>query len=410
MKECNTKENSANRRKFIGDLAKAGIVGLLPVGSGVLTVYGRSVTGQRNTQSLFRTKPYLQYLQANEVTVMWITTKPCKNWVECTDAQGRITIHVSEHQGLVDAYGYLNRITVKSLMDGASYSYTAVSQEIVDFKPYAIQWGATERSENYTFSTVKENADTVACIVFNDIHDRPASFGTLYETVGKFPFDFAVLNGDMFDYETDEDQMVSHLLEPLSSLFSANKPFYFQRGNHETRGKFARHHFEYVFEQTGYFSFVQGPVHFTFLDTGEDKEDGHREYGGLVAFDPYRVRQAEWFGKVIKEHAFRKSPFRVVFMHIPPFHSGDWHGTMHCRQLFDPLFNEGKVDLVVCGHTHVYGIHPADGNHRYPIVIGGGPLQGKRTIITMNADRQQLLLNMFGDDGSKVGELKIKAK
>ena len=65
------------------------------------------------------------------------------------------------------------------------------------------------------------------------------------------------------------------------------------RGNHETRGRFARSLHDYIATPNGkfYYSFDAGPVHFVVLDTGEDKEDSHPAYSGLTDFTGYREEQ-----------------------------------------------------------------------------------------------------------------------
>src|SRR5699024_4853818 len=111
----------------------------------------------------------------------------------------------------------------------------------------------------------------------------------------------------------------------------------------------------------------------------------------------FRREQALWLENVMTSKAYRKSPFKVVLMHIPPFHSGDWHGTMHCRELFAPLFEKYNVDVVISGHTHRYGIHKPNDEHSFPIVIGGGPKEGQRTIIHLSANQSQLSIKMKDD-------------
>ena len=182
------------------------------------------------------------------------------------------------------------------------------------------------------------------------------------------------------------------------------------RGNHETRGKFARLLAAYFYnrESKFYFSFQQGPVYAIVLDSGEDKVDDAKEYYGLVDFDKYRLQQAEWLKKEVQKKAYRKAKYKVVFSHIPFYYSGDWHGPMHCQQVFGPILNKAKVDLLISGHTHKYGIHPrVEGQHNYPIVIGGGPKEGARTIIRVKADETALTLEMIGDAGNVVGNLII---
>ena len=102
-------------------------------------------------------------------------------------------------------------------------------------------------------------------------------------------------------------------------------PFIFVRGNHETRGKFAREFPDY-FHQVGYAAFTLGPVRFVILDTGEDKPDTEPVYAGIVDFDGYRIEQAAKLKLEIESKAFKKAAFRIVMMHIPPRFSGEWHG------------------------------------------------------------------------------------
>ena len=105
-------------------------------------------------------------------------------------------------------------------------------------------FGDTFTSDVYSFATVNPQADKVSFLVFNDIHDRPESFPLLLQYNGKRRNDFVFLNGDMFNFQTDEDQIVNHLLQPFGELF-ASTPFFFSRVNHEAKGKFARHLPEY---------------------------------------------------------------------------------------------------------------------------------------------------------------------
>ncbi len=214
----------------------------------------------------------------------------------------------------------------------------------------------------------------------------------------------------MFNFQTDENQLVNHLINPLTNLFAANTPFIFSRGNHEARGKFARQLNKYFDggEDRYYYSFQHGPVYAIVLDSGEDKADEVVVYGGIVNFDAYRLEQAEWLEKEVQKKEFRKAKYKLVFSHIPLYNSGEGHGTVHCRKVWGPILNKAKINLLISGHTHKYGIHPAvQGQHNYPIVIGGGPADGKRTIINVKADNSNLDLQMIDDSGKMVGILNL---
>ncbi|TZF86035.1 metallophosphoesterase family protein (plasmid) [Pedobacter sp. BS3] len=401
------KETSLQRRKFLGLVSKAGLLSVcrFPL--------SRNTGEPAEDEHVFLTQPYLQNPCFDAMTIKWITNKPCYGWVEygLDENLGQKAERIE--LGLVEANNRIHTIQLSNLKPGTTYHYKVLSKDFVKYDPYKIIYGKTIESKVYSFTTPAEHADSVSLLVLNDIHDRPASIPFLMNMNGNDPYDFVFFNGDMFNYQSDEQQIIDHMLTPCTDVFASVKPFMYIRGNHETRGKFARHlndYFENI-DQANYFSFTRGPVHFITLDTGEDKPDDTPVYAGMCAFDDYRRQQAAWLEKQLQSREYRKAPFRVVFMHIPPYHSGDWHGTMHCRELFAPLFNKHKVDLVICGHTHRWGVYEPDpAQHHFPIIIGGGPQEGKRTLIKLRADRHQLNLSMLADNGKEVGKYHLQAK
>ena len=354
--------------------------------------------------------PYIQCLGQNEMTVRWITNEPCFSWVEYgsdPDVLGQKAESVKD--GLVQANNTVHAVTIKGLTPGQIYYYRVCSKPIESFKPYQVIYGNTYTSEVYSFETFNSSKKKVSFLVFNDIHDRPESFSHLLPYQSSEKKDFVLMNGDIFGHLDNEDQIVKNLLVPFAGV-SSNSPMVFSRGNHETRGVFARHLDQYFNRgQHGfYYSFRAGTVYCIVLDSGEDKPDDNNEYFGLVKFDPYRVAQREWLKQEIKKKEFKKAKYKVVFSHIPPFYSGDWHGTMHCREVWADVFNEAKIDLLISGHTHVAGIHPkVEGLHNYPIVIGGGPKDGQRTMIEVKADEQSFHLKLIDDSGKIKEELTL---
>lgn len=400
--------NDHPRREFLGNLSKAGILGSLVAflpGSSSAAVL-ETLTADPARGHVFLTKPYLQDPAADSMKIRWITNKLCYSWVEYGEAGN---FEKKAHQvngGLVNAHNRINNVSLNDLKPGTKYGYRVVAKEIIDFQPYALKYGETITSETYTFTTPELNPDQVSWLVMNDIHDRPQSIPHLMKLNGNEEFDYVFYNGDLFDHQTDEQQIIDHLLTPSTDVFASTKPFMFVRGNHETRGKFSRELPEYFSNKggKGYFAYKWGPVFNIVLDTGEDKVDDHPVYAGIVDFDGYREEQERWLKEIMTTPAFKKAKFRVVMMHIPHYHSGDWHGPMHCRQLFAPLFAKHKIDMVISGHTHKYGVWPPSAEHPYPIVIGGGPKDGNRTLIKVKADQKSLQLSMLKDDGTEVGK------
>ena len=400
-----------DRRSFIGDISKAGVFGtlasLLPGTSSARILDAYSADPDKG--HIFLSEPYLQAPSANSITLRWITNKLCYSWINYGEKETRDNKAHRVTDGLVDAYNRINEITLEGLKPDTKYYYQVHSKEIIHFKPYSLEYGETISSPVFSFTTPGEAPDTVSWLVLNDIHDRPASIPHLIDLNGSLPYDYVFYNGDMFDYQTDEQQIIDHLIQPSSQSFASSKPFMFVRGNHETRGKFSRDLPNYFSNIGGkhYFAYEWGPVYNLVLDTGEDKPDDHPVYAGIVDFDQYRRGQARWAEKIMSSEAFRQAKFRVVMMHIPPYHSGDWHGTLHCREVFAPLFEKYKVDLVISGHTHKHGIWPASEEHPYPVVIGGGPQAGNRTLIRLQAGQKDLHLKMLLDNGTEVGKLHL---
>ncbi|PSL50040.1 purple acid phosphatase-like protein [Chitinophaga niastensis] len=408
MKKVNSEQS---RRSFLSNLSKAGLLGVTGLApavakAGILSKHEK----QNDTAHAFLCKPYLQYPGPHTISVMWLTARPCYSWIQFgTDGQlNQKAHHVSD--GLVDANNRLHRIELDNLQPGKKYSYKVYSKDILSFEPYKLTYGTIIESDTYTFTAPDPQAKEVSWVIINDIHDHPASIPHLLKMNGNDPYDFVFFNGDVFDYQSDEQQIIDHMLTPCGDTFSTQTPFLYVRGNHETRGKYAREWHQY-FDNPGhanYFSFTWGPVFAIVLDTGEDKEDEHPVYGGIVDFDAYRAQQARWLEQQLQSTAFKKAKHKVVMMHIPHYHSGEWHGSTHCREMFGELFNKHKIDILICGHTHQYGVYaPVAGQHEYPLIIGGGPKEGYRTLIKIKADQKKLVLTMLKDDGTKVGEYMV---
>lgn len=405
------KEEKNSRRSFLTKTI-VGISGSVVASGLPLSAFASNQnTDSLDTTHTFLTKPYLQAPTIDGITIMWLTNEFCLNWIEYGETEKLGTKAEQCNHGMMNINSKINTVTLTNLKPNTNYFYKVFSKQIVDFRPYKITFGDTISSETYSFKTLNPKEKEVSWLVFNDIHDRPESFKELLQLNQNKPYDFVFLNGDMFDYQTDENQIINHLLNPCS-LFSTEKPFMFVRGNHETRGKYSRNLLDYYhnYDKKEYYSFKIGPVFTIVLDTGEDKKDSHPVYGGTVNYDSYREEQAIWLEKQMKSKAFKNAPFRVLMMHIPHYHSDEEHGTTECRRLFGPLFEKYKIDLFVAGHTHEYGMFEPNNEHSYHFVIGGGPETGNRTLIRIDATSKVLNLQMLNDSGKEIGLFTLNSK
>lgn len=407
------KVSGVSRRSFLNNIGKAAAIGSVSLTCIPSVVNAlESEKASAGDEHIFLTKPYLHTIEHHNMYVRWITNKNSYCWVEYGEAGKSMQKVHALSDGLVNANCRVHEIKLSGLKPGTTYQYKIAAKEIKDFQPYKLTYGETIYSDIFSFTTYNPAAKETQWLVLNDIHDRPASFNDLIKLNGNDPYDYVFLNGDMFDYQTNEQQIIDHLLWPCSNCFATQKPMLFVRGNHETRGKYARQLKDYFSAPQGsYFSYQCGPVFTIALDTGEDKEDTHPVYAGIVDFDEFRRQQAMWLEQQLKSKAYKKAKYKVVMMHIPPFYTEDAHGTLHCRKLFTPLFDKYKIDLLICGHTHTHGVHPpVAGKHGYPIIIGGGPTAGKRTLIKVHADQQSLNVHMLKDDGTEAGTYTVNAK
>src|SRR5690606_19527440 len=163
-------------------------------------------------------------------SVVVIEPSDSVTWLELSDGVNTRKIMNSE-DGFFEAGRGVKRRDVDGLLPGRNYQYTEFRRDIPAFTHYNLKLGDTTRSAAHEFSTPAEGADRVSCVILNDIHDRPGSFKDLM-SLQKEPYDFVVLNGDMFDYQTDEQQLIDHLINPVTELFATAKPFVMVRGNH----------------------------------------------------------------------------------------------------------------------------------------------------------------------------------
>ncbi|MCE6989491.1 metallophosphoesterase family protein [Dyadobacter sp. CY323] len=394
-------------------MSQIGALSLLPVSASTAADLLSPVAEDPNH---FIVGPYLQNIGPDEVTVMWITHKNCFSWVEYGAGTYTTKRAFGYVNGLIEANNRVNKITLTGLKPGMQHKYKIVSTEITGYKGSKVEFGETISSPLLGFKTPAENEDEFKTVIFNDIHDRPQIIPQLLYRHGYTgntrDYDFVIFNGDCFDWVTEEIQMVDHLIKPCVDIFATEFPFILTQGNHECRGSFSRQipsYYAYP-DNKFYYAFTRGPVRFVVLDSGEDKADDTVDYGGLIAFDQYREKQRMWLEREVESPEFKKAEFRVVIIHISPYHSGDGHGTLHCRKVFGPVLNKAKIDLQISGHTHRYMTHEPDADHNYPIVIGGGPLEGNRTLIKLHATRKQLDLKMIRDDGEIVGKFLIPKK
>lgn len=322
--------------------------------------------------------PYLQNVGEEEVTIVWTTNKEAYSWVELAPSD-QMNFYAEERPSFFETVngrklvGKLHKVTITGLEKGTRYRYRIYSREVVDNLNWDTSFGRVAASSAYqlfSFRTLDATKDEASFVMLNDIHANNERLDSLINVSKVMEQDFVVFNGDMMTHLNSEQLMFDGFLNKSVDLFASNIPFFFTRGNHETRGPFSTRFMDYFPSHTGkpYYTFQQGPAFFIMLDGGEDKPDTDIEYGGLSAFDGYRAEQANWLQQVVTSEEFKKAAVKIVVMHIPPFTS-TWYGTLQVEKLFMPILNQAGIDLMLCGHTHRYSFLPkGEKSNTFPIL------------------------------------------
>ncbi len=345
--------------------------------------------------------PYLQAPSESAVTITWATDRKCVSKVEYSESSdGPWITAQSSHDGLIDAYDVLHSVRLTGLKPGTTYHYRVVSTEMLVFQAYKVVYGEAAASGYRSFVTLHAGKPAFSFLVLNDRHEKVPKLRESLAAATWHGVDMVFLNGDLFNHLESEQQIYSKLVDPCVEFFAARIPMVFVRGNHETRGVFARSlHRYFSFGDPHYYTmFEHGGVCFLVLDGGEDKADTDKEYHGLVDFSRYLEIQTRWLQTVTQMPAFREARFRVVLVHIPPLHAGDarHNRDKYLQENWGPILDKGNVDLVLSGHTHKYAEHAPGGAHgNFHLLVGG-----TETTIRADVTANQMTLTTTNADGS----------
>ncbi|MDD4193471.1 MAG: metallophosphoesterase, partial [Mangrovibacterium sp.] len=242
-------------------------------------------------------------------------------------------------------------------------------------------------------------------LILNDIHGNNELMTNLLKNTSWSATDMVFFNGDMVSDIISEDQFFEGFVDTSVKLFASEVPVYYARGNHETRGNFAHRFADYFpgFSGKIYGMFRQGPVCFVVLDCGEDKPDSDIEYSGIVAFDAYRDKQAEWLSEALKSDLYKNAPYKIAIIHMPPF--GGWHGEKEVEDKFVPLLNEAGIQAMFCGHLHQYIRKEATARQNFPIIVNSN-----NTMIKAYTAPEGLKAEIRNEQGGLVDSLVIPKK
>ena len=325
--------------------------------------------------------PYLQAVTDTEATIMWVTDVDALSWVEVAPEDSKHFYYKERPKFFQTCngkrvIGTLHQVRVTGLEPGKKYRYAVASKEVIEQKGNRISYGNIVSTNVYRkgaqiIPTLNPKKESIEFVVMNDVHAKNEKMEAyLTHCFDKSKTDMVIFNGDMVSSFPTEETIFKGFLDTAVKNFASDVPFFYVRGNHETRGKYGTKFMDYFPTTTGkpYYSFVHGNTFFLMLDGGEDKPDNNIEYYETAAYDAYRVEEAEWLKKVVESEEFKNAKHRIVFLHMPPVEGHKmWHGTRHIQELFLPILNKANISVMLCGHVHKYSFHTNQA--AFPIVV-----------------------------------------
>ncbi len=273
--------------------------------------------------------------------IVWETSFKGSGCVKYT-YNGEEKVIWDSNNGIITSDDTVHSVRVpKEELRGNTYT---VESQFIPFKfAYHCLKGRKAVSDPVTFGG-EEKEDNITVLCISDVHEMEKEMKQALSFIEEKP-DLICMIGDITSEMRTKDQFTKFLLKDAAYISGGAVPVVFTRGNHETRGEYAGVLADYLGDDKGnfYYTFEYGALSAVVIDSGEDKEDGHKEYSGLVNFEILREQEYTWLCS-LKESDF-SGKYRIVFSHEPVLseHFGkDWSA---------PLKDLG-MELVVGGHWH----------------------------------------------------------
>ena len=314
-------------------------------------------------------KSYFIFVPFDDEVIMWVTVKDKTYYDDCN--------------GIFRSNTRMHKIELPYEVLDEAKEYTVHYIKMIDRRPYC-PISEEERSITLPFRPVPTDGE-IKIYHIADAHnmvEEPISAGSYFGD----KIDLLVLNGDIPNHSGDIENF-NAIYEIAAAITKGACPVVFARGNHDTRGIHAEDMPNFIPTINGktYYTFRVGSIWGLILDCGEDKVDGHPEYGVTVCFHQFRLAETEFIKNVIKnakdEYEAEGVKHKLVVCHLvftntydPPFDIeqdiyGEW-----ARLLREHI----KPDLMLCGHEHHTGIYHKGcerdkKGQACPVIIGSRP-------------------------------------
>ena len=368
-----------------------------------------ALAGETPTTNLFESTPWVLLTGSHEVGFNWMTTQPANSWLEYrqdTNSEWKVSFY--SKYGLKDGDTLYHKAYVKDYDPKKPIWYRFVGTEVIKFKFFTAKYHPEVRSEEGMIKPVVREDGSWTAAVFQDVHAQNDMYEPLLKLAGE-DVTLVVSNGDPCHYFNSEEDIVKLLGIPLSFFAKKGIMATFVRGNHETRGSHARYLPNYItLRNDQYYGTADlGFARVLFLDSGDDRADFNKQYGGSIDFDPYMLEEGEWLRKEVASEEYKKAPWKVVIMHIPPQTGEDtWERAKPHFEDQVPTLVKAEPDIVLCGHDHRYQYYNKEDAKKlgfsFPYVVGDTKPLERATVERLDVKENELALTVFRGDGTTV--------
>ncbi len=278
-------------------------------------------------------------------------------------------------------------------------TYSVGSTQVFEQYSYGSHRGKTVNSEKYAFKY--NDSENQSFLVISDWHTELKDAYKAVSYVGDY--DSVILLGDSSPGVDFEEEVVKNIVEFAGEVAKGTKPIIYARGNHETRGQYAGKILDSLGLDEFYYTTDIGPYSFIVLDSGEDKEDSHPEYGGMNNYGQYRADMIDWMKTVSFENE------KVIAI------SHSWTLCDVEQALSETGWNELdriSTRLILSGHTHQCRLLGTVNDETentmlsaHPDIIGymdGGTANGNYVASKMTLSPDGFTLEAYDNNGEKV--------
>lgn len=281
-------------------------------------------------------------------------------------------------------------------------SYRIGSVRVIEQYSYGSRTGREVVSDEYLFSPA--SGDDITYLVVSDWHTEIERACDAIAYAGDY--DAVLLMGDSSPGIDFEEEVVRNTVEFAGRLSKGTVPVLYVRGNHETRGEYAGKLLSALGLEEFYYTTDMGNYSFVVLDSGEDKDDSHPEYGGMNDYNTYRTEMIDWLRGTEVEND------KVIAL------SHAWQISEVEKELSEAGWNELDrlgARLVISGHTHECRIIGEREEEKeflsaHSGIVGymdGGNREDEYVASKMTLSSDKILLEAYNNFGDKVLEHSI---